>query len=379
MDLSKKIFDAIKEKKITPKPRWEFLLKNYIVWSLGIISLIIGSLAVSVIIFMFKYSDIAIYEKINNNFFEFVVINLPYFWIIFMALFIIVADYNFKQTQKGYRYKLSTIILSSIIISMFFGSTLYALGSGKMIDDIMSRKAPFYPELINRGIKNWDNPEAGKLIGIVAGIRDNDLDLITHDQKEWVVFYNEEQVLSEEDIKVGEPVRIIGEKQEDNIFKAEKLLVMPPPGKEFMNKNRGNMQHLKPDFNNPEENKRMKEMLKKMEKYPELKDNMMNRLEMAPPEMKKILRKELGLNECEKHNDCKTPFEYMVQSSCPFESKCLENKCRVVCPEAFDSAMEELIEKTQCEKNGDCNCKNYKKEKPENCQCLEGKCLFIVE
>src|SRR3989339_688811 len=354
--LSERIFNKIKEKKIIPRPRWEFLLKNYIVWLLGVISLIIGSLSVSVIIFMFKFSDFDIYESLHNNFFEFLISNLPYFWIIFLILFIVVADYNFKQTKKGYKYKLSTIILSSIIISIFLGSSLFAFGSGELIDNIMSRQAPFYSELINRNIKNWDNPEGGKLIGIVAAIQKNDLNLLTHDQKEWVVFYNSNQVLPQKEIKVGEPIRIIGEKQEENIFKAKQILLMPPPGREFINRNRKDMQRLMPNFNDPEEKNRMKEMIKKMEKYPELRETMMERLEMAP-------------------------FEYMVRSDCPFESRCLENKCRVVCPRAFDSKLKESINKKQCGENKDCQCEHYKDKNinNENCRCVEGQCLAIVE
>src|SRR3989339_695720 len=250
--------------------------------------------------------------------------------------------------RPRWEYKLSTIILSSIIISIFLGSSLFAFGSGELIDNIMSRQAPFYSELINRNIKNWDNPEGGKLIGIVAAIQKNDLNLLTHDQKEWVVFYNSNQVLPQKEIKVGEPIRIIGEKQEENIFKAKQILLMPPPGREFINRNRKDMQRLMPNFNDPEEKNRMKE---------------------------------LGLYECLIHPDCKTPFEYMVRSDCPFESRCLENKCRVVCPRAFDSKLKESINKKQCGENKDCQCEHYKDKNinNENCRCVEGQCLAIVE
>lgn len=37
--------------------------------------------------------------------------------------------------------------------------------------------------------------------------------------------------------------------------------------------------------------------------------------------------------ECQIDIDCITPGEYMIQSRCPFTSKCLENKCTVVCPD----------------------------------------------
>jgi len=39
---------------------------------------------------------------------------------------------------------------------------------------------------------------------------------------------------------------------------------------------------------------------------------------------------------CQVDLDCKTPVDYLIRSSCPYESKCLENRCAVVCPEPFN-------------------------------------------
>jgi len=35
---------------------------------------------------------------------------------------------------------------------------------------------------------------------------------------------------------------------------------------------------------------------------------------------------------CKIDSDCKTPGEYLIQSRCPFTSKCIKNKCSVICP-----------------------------------------------
>jgi hypothetical protein len=36
---------------------------------------------------------------------------------------------------------------------------------------------------------------------------------------------------------------------------------------------------------------------------------------------------------CNIDEDCETPGDYLIRSSCPYTSKCLEKKCNVVCPE----------------------------------------------
>jgi len=35
---------------------------------------------------------------------------------------------------------------------------------------------------------------------------------------------------------------------------------------------------------------------------------------------------------CKIDKDCKTPGEYLIQSRCPFTSKCIKDKCTVICP-----------------------------------------------
>ena len=40
-------------------------------------------------------------------------------------------------------------------------------------------------------------------------------------------------------------------------------------------------------------------------------------------------------DSCKKDSDCKLPMDYAARSSCPFEARCLIDKCVVVCPLFF--------------------------------------------
>ncbi|MGE3278434.1 MAG: hypothetical protein AB7J40_01355 [Candidatus Altimarinota bacterium] len=44
---------------------------------------------------------------------------------------------------------------------------------------------------------------------------------------------------------------------------------------------------------------------------------------------------ELSDQSCSMDTDCTTPESYLIRSVCPYTSKCLQNKCAVVCPEPF--------------------------------------------
>ena len=138
------ILDKIKEKKLAPKARWRFLLKNYMVWGLGLVSFLVGSISVAVVLYMLTYNDWGVHTELSQNFLAYIIISLPYFWLVFLGLFLAVVYYNFKHTKHGYRHSVSTVLLVSILASVVTGIFFFGIGMGKVIDDILSRQAPYY-------------------------------------------------------------------------------------------------------------------------------------------------------------------------------------------------------------------------------------------
>ncbi|MDD3302453.1 MAG: DUF2178 domain-containing protein [Candidatus Gracilibacteria bacterium] len=43
------------------------------------------------------------------------------------------------------------------------------------------------------------------------------------------------------------------------------------------------------------------------------------------------IEKQLNI-QCNDDNDCETPGEYLIRSNCPYTSKCIKDKCNVICP-----------------------------------------------
>ena len=82
--------------------------------------------------------------------------------------------------------------------------------------------------------------------------------------------------------------------------------------------------------------------------------------------------------QCNQDQDCQTPFEYAIQSNCPFSSACIENQCRVVCPLFYHDPNPEVSKSYQntCQSDSDCNC-SERGNKSLNCKCLNEKCLSI--
>lgn len=224
--LADKILHKIKEEHISPKPRWHFLLKNYVVWLAGGVALLIGAAAVSVMIYLFRFNDWEIYEETHKSLAEFFLLTLPYFWIIFLGLFVFIVYYNLKHTKNGYRYPLYIVILAPVALSICFGAVFFSFGWGEKIDSILGRQAPFYDIIINRHVDFWSQPNEGRLAGlIISEPIDSNFILLDRNQKEWVIVLEEKNFLSPAEVVViGQPVHLLGKVVGDNEFRTVRIM-----------------------------------------------------------------------------------------------------------------------------------------------------------
>jgi len=240
-----RILAKIKTNKMAPKPRWQFLLKNYVVWLAGLLALLIGAAAVSVMIYLFKYNDWEIYEQTHKTLAEFFLLTLPYFWFIFLGFFVFVVYYNLKHTKHGYRYPLSVVILAPIALSIILGSGFFLIGWGERIDNVLGRQAPLYDRVINRQLAFWFNPEEGRLTGVVVDFAEGEEELfylIDPAGNHWEISRQIDQTLIDqalnkhlrEFLEVGGPVNLIGQIITDGKFQAKTIKPLMPGRGFFM-------------------------------------------------------------------------------------------------------------------------------------------------
>lgn len=229
--LEDKILTEIKRQGAGPIPRWHFLLKDYVVWAVGAVSLLAGALAFSVFIYLFINNDWEIYREVSGSFLEFFLLTLPYFWILFLALFVIVVDYNVKHTKHGYRYPVLLVVLASIVSSMLLGAAFFKAGFGRALDRILGDTAPFYADIINPRLGFWSRPEDGRLAGvIISQIDEKDYILFDRRQHEWQLNFSLFSSSTEPmlEIMIGRPIRALGHLDEQRIFIVKKVLPLGP-------------------------------------------------------------------------------------------------------------------------------------------------------
>lgn len=223
-NITQEIFDKIKDTK--PKPRWQFLLKDYLIWLAACLALVISSLAFSVVIYMLINNDWDVYGRISSSLWEFIFLTLPYFWLLFLGMFILITYYNFKQTKKGYKYPLSKVFLVSLGLNVLLGVLLYNIGIGQAIDNAAARRVPFYKQIINPRWQIWSQTEDGFLGGVVRDIDDQYIIIEDIEGNIWTIKHFNTTTPSFMRLEVGQPVRIIGQKIDSQNFEMHVMLPM---------------------------------------------------------------------------------------------------------------------------------------------------------
>ncbi|MFC1615673.1 hypothetical protein ACFL21_00900 [Patescibacteria group bacterium] len=225
--ISKNVLEKIKKEKLKPAPKWEFLLKKSFLWTLLVIVLILGGLMASVVIFHLNTGDWIFYQHQDKPFLRYVFEVLPYFWLLLFVLVIFVAYYDFKHTDKGYKYPLWIIFSAAIGICILIGSIFFGTGVGKRFENQMIQKVPFYREMSHeKDLKKWNQPEEGFLAGeLVHFVKEGEIELESFDGKKWTVVFGKIDKPPIPPLEEGCILKTLGEQVDDNIFKAE--VIMP--------------------------------------------------------------------------------------------------------------------------------------------------------
>lgn len=220
-NLKNKIFDQIKNKKVEPTARWQFLIKDYVIWAFFGLSVIVGSIAFAVIILM---------VRTNYDFGETNLAIIPYFWLAVLVVFVFVAYLNLSQTKVGYKVNPYLWVVISIVASIVLGLIVYTMGWSSHIERGVYRNIPIYQKAIDHKMKGWMNPEAGILIGHVEKIEIESFQLFSPDRHIWQVHYNDLSSDFE-----GKRVQVIGELKNKDEFEAKDVFMMFGPPKKCDN------------------------------------------------------------------------------------------------------------------------------------------------
>ena len=234
-DLIEKTLREIKEQKITPGPRWKYLVRKYSTWLGFSLVVFLGAISFSIALEMLGQLDWDLYRFAHQSALGYSLTLLPYFWLVFIAIFLVLAFFDLRRTETGYRYgwfKLSLLAIGGIIV---IGLLFSLIGFSEKVNKILIKDVPYYGQhLMMTKEKQWMQPVAGFLAGDIETVSSNELEISDLNGQKWKVLLNE-QTLVRPAVKLmkGETIKVIGTKKEASKFKA--LEIRPWMGQGMMN------------------------------------------------------------------------------------------------------------------------------------------------
>lgn len=162
------VLSAIDREQVCVRSRWFFVCKEAFVWSLWVLSVVVGALAVAVSLFVLSHQQYALYEATHDSWVGLMVQVLPYVWLILLVVMTVVALANVRCMNRGYRYQTWHILLSSLVLSIAGGLMLHSFGLGYLVDQQIGKGMPMYMSQEKFERKLWQAPNDGRLLGTLA-------------------------------------------------------------------------------------------------------------------------------------------------------------------------------------------------------------------
>lgn len=229
-EVGKKILDKISQDHIAPKPKWEFVVRDYALWLFFGASLLVGSLASGVIIHLVRRTNWPYVWPEDGNWLNRLLIGVPYFWLAMLLIFLVLAFYNFKHTQRGYRHGTAVVIAVGILISGLIGSLVYAIHGAEQIEETFYRRVPLYQMVIHRHGRMVMAHRQGLIPGLIVESGDDFLLIQDFNGMLWRVTTSTNQ------FSPGQRIYLIGHVASGQNFEADMIAAwfdrrVPPPPK----------------------------------------------------------------------------------------------------------------------------------------------------
>jgi hypothetical protein len=155
---------------VCPRSKVFFKTREYLVWFLWGLSVVLGALAVAVALFVVSYQKTGMYLHHGRGAFDFFISSLPFLWVGVLVAMVLLAVFHVRHTKRGYRYPLWILTISSLVLSFAGGAVLHLLGVGKYADYHLGQNMRMYTSQEKMEKKLWHAPLEGRLIGVQQAV-----------------------------------------------------------------------------------------------------------------------------------------------------------------------------------------------------------------
>ena len=237
---SKNIINRIKEKGIKPIPKSYFTIKNALLWFLFAFGVLIGAMAFSIILFSIQQTDFDLLAHMGHSKLEFLLGLLPFFWIVLLIIFLILAIVGIKNSRKGYKHSSSKLIGVSTALSILIGTLFFITGGAQKLEKAFAIRVSLYKSIEEKKTKIWSMPEEGYLSGEIQSVSvyGDTLLILDFKGKEWRILYADAFIPPVIALEPGEQIKLVGKILSKEVFRAEDI--RPWGGRGMMERLKGN-------------------------------------------------------------------------------------------------------------------------------------------
>ena len=142
-----------------PKSKWIFFMQDIFWWGLFVVFIILGSLAFSLILFFIINTHGQYDHLVHISRMFYFLSSFPYVWMLIFISFLSLAFVYVKYTRNAYKCSYFSIILTSILLSIFFGFILYLLKFASFTDHFLRENMRGYNHMMPHMQEMWENCE----------------------------------------------------------------------------------------------------------------------------------------------------------------------------------------------------------------------------
>ncbi|HLD21650.1 MAG TPA: DUF5666 domain-containing protein [Patescibacteria group bacterium] len=241
--ISKKITQKITERKLSPKPRWVFRLRELLLWCGIVFGVVVSAVSMGMIIDFFIQEEVFSVWQARKHVIVFITA-IPYVWCVVVCGITFLVHTEFKRTKNGYKTAWYWVLCAVVGFSIVLGFTSSFLQISQRVEQVLTRAFPVLQHSTQRAQQYWSQPDAGLISGTIISVNADSMVLSDWDQKQWTILITGETTIrSRATLTPQSQVKIIGNRTSDHSFTATEIRPWMP-GMNKMNGGMGRFQRM---------------------------------------------------------------------------------------------------------------------------------------
>jgi cytochrome c-type biogenesis protein CcmE len=223
MKNSETLISKMKDQNLKPIPKWHFTLKGMTIGFTLLVSVIIGGLAFSIILFSIQQLGFDLISHMSHSKIEFLLGLLPFLWIVLLIVFLVIGMISIKNSKKGYKFSPSKLLIINTAFSILLGTLFFIGGGAQWFENVFAVKIELYESINEKKINMWSMPENGYLSGTIESVNEETLKLVDFKNKSWTIDYQQAHIPPIVLLEEGEVIKLRGKMNSAGYFIANEV------------------------------------------------------------------------------------------------------------------------------------------------------------